>query len=182
MVSLTSADRYVSATSAKCLRLIAGAERQKGGAPPHLISEEEKAKRYPVYEQLGHAKSMILGIHVCPRPSVQCNSSLCFALSGRVADQKRIRKYMRLIAIPSPTHVAVWEECYWRWCSLSELATRMSLDPSEEGPLPNGDKSLTTEVIILGYSVINLLTMFQRSVKRSGTTSLSSWPVLVRSA
>lgn len=62
MVTLTSADRVVSATAAQCLRLIAGAERQKGGAPANLISEEEKAKRYPVYEQLGDSRSLILGM------------------------------------------------------------------------------------------------------------------------
>ena len=61
MVTLTSAERMASATAAQCLRLIAGAERQKGNAPPHLISEEEKARRYPVYEQLGDSKALVLG-------------------------------------------------------------------------------------------------------------------------
>lgn len=61
MVTLTSAERTTSATAAQCLRLIAGAERQKGNAPAHLISEEEKARRYPVYEQLGDPKAMVLG-------------------------------------------------------------------------------------------------------------------------
>ncbi len=69
LVTLTSADRVVSATASHCLRLIAAAERQKGGAPTHLISDEEKGKRYPVYEQLGNAKALVLGtwtIHVWP--------------------------------------------------------------------------------------------------------------------
>ena len=64
MVSLTSADRTVSATSAQCLRLIAGAERQRGSPPAHLISEEEKARRYPVYEQLGDPKALVLGTYL----------------------------------------------------------------------------------------------------------------------
>lgn len=62
MVTLTSAERHASAMAATCLRLIAGAERQKGNAPPHLTSEEEKAKRYPVFEQLGDPRSIILGM------------------------------------------------------------------------------------------------------------------------
>ncbi|PSR92202.1 hypothetical protein PHLCEN_2v4732 [Hermanssonia centrifuga] len=124
LVTLTSADRVVSATASHCLRLIAAAERQKGGAPTHLISDEEKGKRYPVYEQLGNAKALVL---------------------GRVADQKRIRKLVRLIAMPSPSNIAVWEECYWRWCNLNALAGRSSMDPSSDGRRPNGDKSLTTE-------------------------------------
>lgn len=61
MVTLTSAERHASAMAATCLRLIAGAERQKGNPPPHLTSEEEKAKRYPVFEQLGDPKSLVLG-------------------------------------------------------------------------------------------------------------------------
>ena len=125
MVTLTSAERAASATAAQCLRLIAGAERQKGNAPAHLITEEEKAKRYPVYEQLGDPKALVL---------------------GRIADQKRIRKLMRILAIPSPAHVAVWQECYWRWCTLKEMAGGTSMDPVDDGPLAPGDQSLTAEV------------------------------------
>lgn len=61
LVTLTSAERTASATAAQCLRLLAGAERQKGNAPTHLISEEERSKRYPVYEQLGDPKALVLG-------------------------------------------------------------------------------------------------------------------------
>jgi hypothetical protein len=125
MVTLTSAERTASAIAAQCLRLIAGAERQKGSVPTHLITEEEKAKRYPVYEQLGDPKALVL---------------------GRVADQKRIRKLMRILAIPSPAHIAVWQECYWRWCTLKEMAGGTSMDTVGDGPLPTGDKSLTAEV------------------------------------
>ena len=41
---------------------------------------------------------------------------------GRVADQKRIRKLMRILAIPSPAHIAVWQESYWRWRMLKEMS------------------------------------------------------------
>ena len=71
MVTLTSAERQTSAMAATCLRLIAGAERQKGGAPQHLTSEEEKARRYPVFEQLGDPKSFVLGAPPC-RTSRAC--------------------------------------------------------------------------------------------------------------
>ncbi|EKM59988.1 uncharacterized protein PHACADRAFT_115378 [Phanerochaete carnosa HHB-10118-sp] len=125
MVTLTSAERQTSWMAAQCLRIIAGAERQKGGAPPHFTTEEEKVKRYPVFEQLGDPKAQPL---------------------GRVADQKRIRKLMRVLAIPSSAHIAVWQECYWRWCMLREMSSPTSMDALEEGPLPNGDGSLTAEV------------------------------------
>lgn len=68
MVTLTSADRMVSAAAAQCLRLLAGAERQRGNtAPAHLLTEEERSKRYPIYEQLGDPKALVLGLfdHYC---------------------------------------------------------------------------------------------------------------------
>ena len=64
LVTLTSADRVVSATAAHCLRLIAISERAKGSIPAHVITEEEKSKRYPVYEQLGIAKALVLGTFI----------------------------------------------------------------------------------------------------------------------
>ncbi len=61
LVTLTSADRTASATAAHCLRLIAMVERQKGESPTHVVTDEEKAKRYPVYEGLANAKALVLG-------------------------------------------------------------------------------------------------------------------------
>lgn len=61
MVTLTSAERQTSWMASQCLRIIAGAERQQGGAPPHHATEEEKVKRYPVFEQLGDPKAQPLG-------------------------------------------------------------------------------------------------------------------------
>ncbi|KAJ3551785.1 hypothetical protein NM688_g4509 [Phlebia brevispora] len=151
LVTLTSADRTVSATAAHCLRLIAVIERQKGGAPARLVSEEEKSKRYPVYEQLGNAKALIL---------------------GRIADQKRIRKLLRLIALPTPSNVAVWEECYWRWCALNAMASRHSMDPSEEGSPPNGDRTLTTEERQAQWQNLTLfLSSFSAACLRDGHDS-----------
>ena len=57
------------------------------------ITEEERAKRYPIYDQIGDPKVLVL---------------------GRVAHQKRMRKLVRLIASPNPVYIAVWEECFTR--------------------------------------------------------------------
>jgi hypothetical protein len=47
-----------------------------------------------------------------------------------------MRKLVRLIANPSPSHVAVWEECYWRWRALSEFVLQApTLDDSEKNPI-----------------------------------------------
>jgi hypothetical protein len=48
-----------------------------------------------------------------------------------------MRKLVRLIASPSPSHVAVWEECYWRWRALSEfvLQAHPAVEDSEKNPI-----------------------------------------------
>lgn len=100
LVSLTSADSHVSHLAAKGLRLLSHAERQPDAPVNKAVTDEVRSKRNPIYEQLGDPKVMIV---------------------GRVGHQKRIRKLVRLISYPSAVHVAVWEECYWRWRALSEI-------------------------------------------------------------
>jgi hypothetical protein len=51
---------------------------------------------------------------------------------GRVGYQKRIRKLVRFVAYPSPIHIAVWQECYWRWRALSESVLDAHPDILEE--------------------------------------------------
>lgn len=56
-----------------------------------------------------------------------------------------------MLAAPHPSYVAIWEECYYRWCALTELVIRAPLDPItregfEDGYTPTGDKSLSNEV------------------------------------
>ncbi|KAL4251095.1 Ras-GAP domain-containing protein [Abortiporus biennis] len=124
IVSMTSVDRQVSAMACQCLRLLAQAERQRDSPLYHSVSEEERVKRFPVYDQLGGDQKSVL---------------------GRVAHQKRIRKLMRLLALPSSIHMAVWQECYWRWCAVNEMSMRMSLEIDDLDKRPMGDNSLTLE-------------------------------------
>jgi len=93
LVSLTSLNINVSLTAAHCLRLIAEAERFPGVPLNENMSEEDRVKRYPIYDQIGDPKVPVV---------------------GRVAHQKRIRKLVRLIASPNPVYIAVWEECFTR--------------------------------------------------------------------
>ncbi|CAL1700085.1 unnamed protein product [Somion occarium] len=124
LVSLTSADRNVSAIACQCLRLLAVAERQPNAPCNTPFNDDERLKRYPMYDQLGADQKSVL---------------------GRVAHQKRIRKIMRMLTLPPAVHMAVWQECYFRWCTLNELAIRMSLDSDDLQTQPTGDKSLTME-------------------------------------
>jgi hypothetical protein len=99
MISLTSSDTSVCHSAAQGLRTLAQAERHAGAPIDPNISEEDRSKRNPIFEQLGD-------------PTV--------AVVGRLGYQKRIRRLMRIIAYPCASHVAVWQECYWRWRTLSE--------------------------------------------------------------
>ncbi|TFY54349.1 hypothetical protein EVJ58_g8920 [Rhodofomes roseus] len=130
LVALTSADANVTLTAAHCLRLLAQAETAPDAPSSNTHSEDERVKRYPIYEQLGDPKVLVV---------------------GRIGHQKRVRRLMRLMPSTSPVHVAVWEECYWRWCALNEMVIRRSTDSTadgfEAGIAPVGEKVLTSEEI-----------------------------------
>jgi len=82
--------------------------------------------------------------------------------TGRVEQQKRIRKLLRSIAFPSSTYIAVWEECYWRWRSLCEDVVQSSLDSIiVEESHPHRDWSLSSEVTSFSETVLNMLNSFQ---------------------
>ena len=57
---------------------------------------------------------------------------------------------MRLITFPSAIHVAVWQELYFRWCSLTEMTIRLTFETTadglDNGTAPVGDKTLSAEV------------------------------------
>ncbi|KAF8270977.1 hypothetical protein EI94DRAFT_1797570 [Lactarius quietus] len=128
-VSLTSADTGVSNLAAQTLRLIAIAERQPDVPVNPALTEEERVSRHAVYEKIGAPKTLI---------------------TGRVAWQKRVRRLFRSLAIPHATYVAIWEECYFRWCALTELVINAPTDPMtaesiQDSTVPVGDKSMTFE-------------------------------------
>lgn len=60
---------------------------------------------------------------------------------------------MRLLTSPSAVHVAVWQELYFRWCTLTEMTVRLTFEQTTHGPeskekevMPVGDNSLPMEV------------------------------------
>lgn len=63
LVSLTSVSSDVSQLAAQGLRLIAQAERQPGAPVNHGLTEEERSKRNPIYEQLGDPRIVIVGVY-----------------------------------------------------------------------------------------------------------------------
>ncbi|KAF7329572.1 Ras-GAP domain-containing protein [Mycena kentingensis (nom. inval.)] len=97
LVSLTSDTTTVAQLAATCLRTLAKLEARPDAPPPPVLDDDLVSKRHLVYESLGDPRVVIV---------------------GRVGHQKRIRKLIRLLSFPSATHVAVWEECYYRWLYL----------------------------------------------------------------
>lgn len=106
----------VSQLAAQGLRLIAQAERHPDAPVNMGLTEEERSKRNPIYEQLGDPSVVVVG-----KPTPSRNAALSNVGKGRVREQKRVRKLLRLVAYTSPINIAVWEECFWRWSALSEF-------------------------------------------------------------
>lgn len=127
LVSLTSPDSNVSHLAAQGLRLISHAERQPNAPINPLLNDEDKTNRHPMYEQLGDPKIMLVG-------EFQQFTSIYLDLSsaGRVGHQKRIRKLLRQLMSASAVYIVVWEECYRRWRTLSEIMLE-SLSESQDG-------------------------------------------------
>jgi neurofibromin 1 len=61
LVSLASADNTISQLAAKGLRLICHAELQPDAPPNPTITDEDRAQRNPIYEQLGDPRVTVVG-------------------------------------------------------------------------------------------------------------------------
>lgn len=61
LVALTSADNSISQLAAKGLRLVSHAERQPGAPLNPTVTEEDRSKKYPIYEQLGDPRITVVG-------------------------------------------------------------------------------------------------------------------------
>ena len=87
--------------------MISQAEQQPDAPPNPTLTDEDRAQRNPIYEQLGDPRVTVI---------------------GRVGHQKRIRKLVRMLSFSAGLQVVVWEECYWRWRSLNESMYHLSGD------------------------------------------------------
>ena len=61
LVSLASSNNTISQLAAKGLRLISHAEHQLDAPPNPTISNEDRAQRNPIYEQLGDPRVTVVG-------------------------------------------------------------------------------------------------------------------------
>lgn len=51
---------------------------------------------------------------------------------GRKAQQKRVRKYLRMMTIPTPGVLAAWEEVWKRWKILTQIVSRFGMEAMKE--------------------------------------------------
>jgi hypothetical protein len=61
LVSLASADNIISQLAAKGLRMICRAELQPDAPPNPTITDDDRAQRNPIYEQLGDPRIAVVG-------------------------------------------------------------------------------------------------------------------------
>ena len=61
LVALTSSDNTISQSAAKGLRLITQAEEQPDAPQNPTITDEDRAQRNPIYEQLGDPRVTVIG-------------------------------------------------------------------------------------------------------------------------
>jgi neurofibromin 1 len=61
LVALASSNNTISQLAAKGLRLISHAERHPDAPPNPIISDDDRAQRNPIYEQLGDPRITVIG-------------------------------------------------------------------------------------------------------------------------
>ena len=132
LVALTSSDNGISELAAQGLRLISHAERFPDAPVNPYISDDDKSKRNPIYEQLGDPNVTIAG--KC-RDKVTV-SSLLIRHIGRLNHQRRVRKLIRMLTFSAGFQVVVWQECYNRWRVLDDkINTLVAVSSTPETPL-----------------------------------------------
>lgn len=82
--------------------------------------------------------------------TIACNLKIYEELSaddskfiGRKAQQKRIRKYLRMLPQHTPGNMAAWEEAWKRWKQLTLLMSRLSDDTADDMSMDTTNSSLT---------------------------------------
>ncbi|CAJ0836147.1 20802_t:CDS:10 [Entrophospora sp. SA101] len=83
-----------------------------------LIGDEVDIQAVPPSE-LPIVENMDVYLELSSEPSI---------VPGRIAQQKRIRKLLRLMKKPTPGNLAAWEEAYKRWKVLTSLIARSTDD------------------------------------------------------
>src|SRR5258707_13038524 len=95
LVALTSSDNNISELAAQGLRLISHAERLPGSPVNPYISDEDKSKRNPIYEQLGDPNVTVAG----KSHEEDIVSFLLMHRTGRLGHQKTVQRLIRMLTL-----------------------------------------------------------------------------------
>lgn len=88
---------------------------------------------------------------------------------GRKAQQKRVRKYLRMMTTPTPGVLAAWEEVWKRWRLLTQIVSRFGMDPLKElNDIVSSSASTTSSVKKIG-GLVRHDKLRTTSVKTSNT-------------
>ena len=70
---------------------------------------------------------------------------------GRKAQQKRVRKYLRMINLPTPGVLGAWEEVWKRWRLLTQIVSRFGMEaPSNLNDIVTSPANSTSSVKKIG--------------------------------
>ncbi|KAI8076544.1 uncharacterized protein B0P05DRAFT_546306 [Gilbertella persicaria] len=92
------------------------------------LSDEEQAYSLSIYSNLKAYEDL-------------CADDSRFV--GRKAQQKRIRKYIRMFPTHTPGNMAAWEEAWMRWKQLTVLINRLSDENAEDNSFETNSTSIS---------------------------------------
>lgn len=74
-----------------------------------------------------------------------------FANLGRAARQKRVRRLLRGVSIPTPVHLGAWVECYRHWTVLNEGLNKDSGSGERDNNILSGSSDVCQFPGLLDY-------------------------------
>jgi neurofibromin 1 len=121
LVSLCSGNKDVCDDASQCIGLLCKEARMADLDEGGEVKSVTIACNLKIYEELSADDSKFI---------------------GRKAQQKRIRKYLRMLPQHTPGNMAAWEEAWKRWKQLTLLMNRISDDLTDDASIDTTNSSL----------------------------------------
>ncbi|CAH1760475.1 9376_t:CDS:10 [Entrophospora sp. SA101] len=115
LVLLCSSDTEICSMSMSCFGHLC---QEAQLLTTELIGDEVDVQAVP-HSELPIVKNIDVYLELSSGP---------YIVPGRIAQQRHIRKLLRLIKVPTPGNLAAWEEVYKRWKVLTPLIARSTDD------------------------------------------------------
>jgi neurofibromin 1 len=115
LVSLCSPSPNICSLATKCLGLMCIEAKMIDEELESQHSVMSFSHNMEIYEDLSFEEPHVQGLRKQ-------------AFVGRKAQQKRVRKYLRMINLPTPGVLNAWEEVWKRWRVLTQVVSRFGMD------------------------------------------------------